>query len=85
MQAPDENTTPTKLIQDMLISSFLVQMSRFLVMVLVDVSTILFATVSSFPSQVVSSDLVMRASMDQTLDHCSDDKIATTAQDGKSY
>ena len=46
---------PVETIKQILFSSVLIQASWFLVMVLVDFSTIALATVSSFPSQVLSS------------------------------
>lgn len=47
--------SPTKIIKKLLISSVLIQASRFLVMATVDISTIGLATISSFPSQVISN------------------------------
>ena len=44
-----------KTIKELLVASVLVQASWFLVMVVVDISTIALATVSSFPSQVLSN------------------------------
>ena len=46
---------PQEIIKKSLITGVLVQMSRFIVMVLVDLSTILIATVSAFPSQLVDN------------------------------
>ena len=51
----DEKTPVTK-IKDILVASVLVQVSWFMTMVLVDLSTIALATVSSFPSQIMSVD-----------------------------
>ena len=45
-----------KNIVNLLVASVLVQMSRFLVMVIVDVSTILMATVSALPSQMIANN-----------------------------
>jgi hypothetical protein len=42
------------IIKNMLVTSVLIQASWFLVMALVDLSTIVLTTVSAFPSQVVS-------------------------------
>lgn len=46
---------PLNKIKDLLVASVLVQASWFLVMVLVDLSTILLATVSSFPAQIMNT------------------------------
>ena len=46
---------PTWKLKDILVASVLVQASRFIVMVLFDLSTIALATVSSFPSQVLAT------------------------------
>lgn len=46
--------SPIKNLKNLLISSVLIQASWFLVMALVDLSTIALATVSAFPSQVMS-------------------------------
>ena len=54
---------PTSFITELLIASILVQASRFLVMVLLDFSTIGIATISSFPSQVISSNSNYRESL----------------------
>lgn len=51
----DEKPPVTK-IKDILVASVLVQVSWFMTMVLVDLSTIALATVSSFPSQIMSVD-----------------------------
>ena len=45
---------PQEIIKKSLITGVLVQMSWFIVMVLVDLSTILIATVSSLPQQIVA-------------------------------
>ncbi|MBQ9553897.1 hypothetical protein IJU97_02890 [bacterium] len=42
-------------IVNLLISSVLIQASWFLMMAVVDISTVALATVTSFPSQVVSA------------------------------
>lgn len=62
-----EGNSPQTMIKDMLVAGVLVQMSWFLVMVLVDVSTIAFATVSSFPSQVVESSMGLKNSLMRTI------------------
>lgn len=51
-----DDKPPIGKIKDILVASVLVQVSWFMVMVLVDLSTIVLATVSSFPSQVMSID-----------------------------
>ena len=51
-----DDKPPVSKIKDILVASVLVQVSWFMVMVLVDLSTIALATVSSFPSQVMSVD-----------------------------
>ena len=48
-------TNPISKLKDLLIASVLVQASWFLVMVLVDLSTILLATVSSLPAQIINA------------------------------
>ena len=55
-----DDKPPMEQIKNILVASVLVQASWFLVMVLVDLSTIALATVSSFPAQVLSdnSDLM---------------------------
>lgn len=45
-------------------------MSWFLVMVVMDISTVLFAMVSSFPSQVVGSDLVVSNALKSSINSC---------------
>lgn len=60
MISPDSKKTPISMIKNMLISSVLIQASWFLVMVLVDLSTILFATVASFPSQVIADSTMLQ-------------------------
>ena len=58
--------SPISKIKDYLIASVLIQASWFMVMVLLDLSTIVLATVSSFPSQVIdSSPVVMTAVQEQ--------------------
>ena len=52
--SPSKDSTPQKIIKQSLIGGVLVQMSWFIVMVLVDLSTILIATVSSLPQQIVA-------------------------------
>jgi len=62
---PSEKS-PIKQIKDFLLASVFIQASWFLVMVLFDLSTIILATVSSFPSQVIdSSSEVMTAVQQQ--------------------
>ena len=51
-----DDKPPIDKIKDILVASVLVQVSWFMVMVLVDLSTIALATVSSFPSQIMSVD-----------------------------
>lgn len=48
-------TSPLSKIKELLLASVLIQASWFLVMVLVDFSTIGLATISSFPSQVIAN------------------------------
>ena len=56
MISPSTNEKPPQeIIKKSLITGVLVQMSWFIVMVLVDLSTILIATVSAFPSQLVDN------------------------------
>ncbi|MBR6907046.1 hypothetical protein IKN40_00670 [bacterium] len=50
-------------IKNILVASVLVQASWFLVMVLVDLSTIALATVSSFPAQVLSDNSTLMQTM----------------------
>ena len=52
--SPSKDSTPQKIIKQSLVGGVLVQMSWFIVMVLVDLSTILIATVSSLPQQIVA-------------------------------
>lgn len=54
-----DDKPPIGKVKDILVASVLVQISRFMVMVLVDLSTIGLATVSSFSSQVLSADSKM--------------------------
>lgn len=58
------------MIKDMLIAGVGIQMSWFLIMVIVDVSTVLFALVSSFPSQVIGSDAMFSNALSATTDQC---------------
>ena len=58
MLNPSETKTPMSIIKDLLKSGIVIQLSWFAIMVLVDISTVLFALVSSFPSQVIGSDAV---------------------------
>ena len=52
--SPSKDSTPQKIIKQSFVGGVLVQMSWFIVMVLVDLSTILIATVSSLPQQIVA-------------------------------
>ena len=52
--SPSKDSTPQKIIKQSLVGGVLVQMSWFIVMFLVDLSTILIATVSSLPQQIVA-------------------------------
>ena len=52
--SPSKDIVPQKIIKQSLIGGVLIQMSRFIVMILVDLSTILTATVASLPQQVVA-------------------------------
>ena len=54
---------PMDQIKNILVASVLVQASWFLVMVLVDLSTIALATVSSFPAQVLSDNSTLMQTM----------------------
>jgi hypothetical protein len=57
---------PIQTIKDILVASIFIQASWFLVMVVVDLSTIGVATVSSFPAQVmVSSPDIMQTMKEQ--------------------
>lgn len=52
--SPSKDIVPQKIIKQSLIGGVLIQMSWFIVMILVDLSTILTATVASLPQQVVA-------------------------------
>lgn len=56
----EKGGSPIKTIKELLVASVLVQASWFLVMVIVDISTIALATVSSFPSQVLANSSYMQ-------------------------
>ena len=58
-----------------------IQLSWFAIMVLVDVSTVLFSLVSSFPSQVIASEPVSAQALNTVIESsCPDKGINTTAQ-----
>ena len=58
-----------------------IQLSWFAIMVLVDVSTVLFSLVSSFPSQVIASDPVSSQALNTVIEaSCPDKGTNTTAQ-----
>lgn len=59
--APNEkDANPKALIKDMVIASVLIQASWFIVLVVVDLSTILFATVGAIPSQVIGQERMVQ-------------------------
>lgn len=55
--------SPTSLIKELLVTSILVQASWFLVMAVVDISTIWLATISSFPSQLIANNEVYKTNL----------------------
>ena len=58
-----------------------IQLSWFAIMVLVDVSTVLFSLVSSFPSQVIASEPVSSQALNTVIESsCPDKGTNTTAQ-----
>lgn len=59
--------TPVKTIKEVLIASVLVQLSRFLVMIVIDLSTITVSAVASFPAQVISSSESVQKPMNESL------------------
>lgn len=75
MLNPSETKTPMSIIKDLLKSGVVIQLSWFAIMVLVDISTVLFALVSSFPSQVIGSDAVFSQALSTVIDSSCPDKI----------
>lgn len=75
---------PQEIIKKSLITGVLVQMSRFIVMVLVDLSTILIATVSAFPSQLVDNSQQLQTTIvavkdaDKTLKYMTSQAVVYT-------
>lgn len=75
MLNPSETKTPMSIIKDLLKSGVVIQLSWFAIMVLVDISTVLFALVSSFPSQVIGSDAVFSQALNTVIESSCPDKI----------
>jgi hypothetical protein len=75
MLNPSETKTPMSIIKDLLKSGIVIQLSWFAIMVLVDISTVLFALVSSFPSQVIGSDAVFSQALNTVIESSCPDKI----------
>ncbi len=75
MLNPSETKTPMGIIKDLLKSGVVIQLSWFAIMVLVDISTVLFALVSSFPSQVIGSDAVFSQALNTVIESSCPDKI----------
>ena len=75
MLNPSETKTPMSIIKDLLKSGVVIQLSWFAIMVLVDISTVLFALVSSFPSQVIGSDTVFSQALNTVIESSCPDKI----------
>lgn len=73
-----KDAKPKTLIKDMLISSVLIQTSRFIVLVLIDLSTILFTTMGAIPAQVVGQESitqhVLRLNLNSTTINANPDK-----------
>ena len=72
---PSETKTPMGIIKDLLKTGVAIQLSRFAIMVIIDISTVLFALVSSFPSQVIGSDAVFSQALSTVIDSSCPDKI----------
>lgn len=75
MLNPSETKTPMSIIKDLLKSGIVIQLSWFAIMVLVDISTVLFGLVSSFPSQVIGSDAVFSQALNTVIESSCPDKI----------
>lgn len=60
-------TTPIKMIKEILVASVLVQLSWFLVMIVIDLSTIAISAVASFPAQIIESSESIQTPMVQQL------------------
>jgi len=63
----ERSNTPIKTIREVLIASVLVQLSWFLVMIVIDLSTITVSAVASFPAQVISSSESVQKPMNESL------------------
>ena len=78
---PRENKSPMSIIKELLMAGVGIQLSWFAIMVLVDVSTVLFSLVSSFPSQVIASEPVSSQALNTVIEaSCPDKGTNTTAQ-----
>lgn len=58
------------MIREMLIAGVGIQMSWFLIMVVVDISTVIFVRVSSFPSQLIAADTMFSNAMSVVTEQC---------------
>ena len=73
---PSATKTPMSIIKDVFKTGVAIQLSWFAIMVIVDVSTVLFALVSSFPSQVIGSDAVFSQALSTVIDSSCPDKVS---------
>lgn len=64
----EKDKNPKEIIKNSLIAGVLIQASWFIVMVIVDISSILFATASSLPSQVVANNSYLQKSLEASLE-----------------
>ena len=76
MLNPSATKTPMSIIKDVFKTGVAIQLSWFAIMVIVDVSTVLFALVSSFPSQVIGSDAVFSQALSTVIDSSCPDKVS---------
>ena len=73
---PSATKTPMSIIKDVFKTGVAIQLSWFAIMVIVDISTVLFALVSSFPSQVIGSDAVFSQALSTVIDSSCPDKVS---------
>lgn len=76
MLNPSATKTPMSIIKDVFKTGVAIQLSWFAIMVIVDISTVLFALVSSFPSQVIGSDAVFSQALSTVIDSSCPDKVS---------
>ena len=76
MLNPSATKTPMSIIKDVFKTGVAIQLSWFGIMVIVDISTVLFALISSFPSQVIGSDAVFSQALSTVIDSSCPDKVS---------